>query len=266
MIRTAFVVLAALVLTGCTERSDSTLTPATHAASPGTSLIGKSFEAVEVTEDGARRPLVRGTTLEVRFGADGSVEMEAGCNRLSAPVTIGRSRLDVGQIIQTDKGCRGVLHAQDDWLADFFGGDPSWRPEDTEVVLERGTTTIRLAVPPPVRPEAIVGRKWVIYGLIDSGTEGGIQPGFQPDLNFDGSYVTGDTSCAQLRAPASVGAGTIELGTVRLTSVRPCPSGGDAIHTAIMGVLGGGATLTVTLEDRTLRLMSGDKGLLLKPR
>jgi len=272
MLRTTLAVLAVLALTACTDRGTSTVGPAKSTAPPGALLAGRTYEAVEVTEDGTRRPLVRGTALRVGFGPDdtggtrGTIGVEAGCNRLTAPVAIGRTRLDVGEIGTTDKGCTDALLEQDRWLAAFFRADPSWHREQNDLVLEHGRTRIRLTEPPPVRPEAILGVEWTVYGLIDSGTETGTEPGYAPSLVFDGTHVTGDTPCARLQAPASVGAGTIELGVVRLSSVRPCPSGGDALHAAVTGVLGSGTTLTYTLENRTLRILSGDRGLLLRRR
>ncbi|MFI5953057.1 META domain-containing protein [Cryptosporangium sp. NPDC051539] len=267
MMRTTLLVLCVLALTGCTARPAPDVTPVSVAASPGAALTGKSFEAVEVTENGARRALVPGTTIEVRFEADHTVVAEAGCNRLTAPVAIGRARLDVGRIRTTDKDCRDALLAQDHWLAVFLRANPSWRQEASGVVLESGPTTIRLAPPAPARPEAIVGIEWVVYGLTDAMSETGTPPGLEPHLTFDGTQVVGDTTCAQLRAPAVVGPGTIDLGPVVLTSVRPCPSAASTLHRAVTDVLRANTRLTYTLDGaRTLRLRSGDPGLLLRPR
>jgi hypothetical protein len=117
---------------------------------PPAGLIGHTFVSTAVTENGERRPLVPGTRITVSFlerdGRTGVVWC-AGCNTFGADVEITADRLLVGVIAGTAAGCRDDLHAQDDWLAGFFGSDPRWRLGD-RLVLTSGGTGIELEAGP----------------------------------------------------------------------------------------------------------------------
>jgi hypothetical protein len=117
---------------------------------PPAGLIGRTFVSMAVTENGEPRPLVPGTRIAVSFlERDGrtGVVWSAGCNTFGADVEITADRLLVGVIAGTAAGCRDDLHAQDEWLAGFFGSDPRWRLDD-RLVLTSGGTVIELEAGP----------------------------------------------------------------------------------------------------------------------
>jgi heat shock protein HslJ len=110
-------------------------------------LWGRKFVSVAVSEDGESRPLVADTRIESTFEKrdDGGVlRGEAGCNTMGSEVEIAADRLVTGEVAGTAVLCRGELHQQDDWLAEFFGSDPYWNLTDRRLVLASGETLIEL--------------------------------------------------------------------------------------------------------------------------
>jgi heat shock protein HslJ len=114
-----------------------------HTARSATLLADRTFQADSVTENGAPRSIVPGTTIRVRFAA-GSIGANAGCNSLTAPVRIQPDRLVVGQIITTLIGCGAEREEQDRWLAGFLAADPNWSLTAGRLMLASGSTVIVL--------------------------------------------------------------------------------------------------------------------------
>jgi heat shock protein HslJ len=110
-------------------------------------LWGRTFVSTAVTEDGEPRPLVPDTRIEVTFEEredQGVVGWQAGCNTFGSDVEITADSVVVGVIAGTEIGCADELHAQDEWLAGFFGPDPRWQLSDDRLMLRSGETTIEL--------------------------------------------------------------------------------------------------------------------------
>jgi len=110
-------------------------------------LWGRTFISTAATENGEPRPLAPDTRIEVTFNEredQGVVGWQAGCNTFGADVEITADSLVVGVIAGTEIGCLDVLHAQDEWLAGFFGSDPRWRLNDDRLILTSGETVIEL--------------------------------------------------------------------------------------------------------------------------
>ena len=110
------------------------------------------FVATSIVRNGAEVSLVTPppgtidpTGLQVRFGAWCSGGFFAGCNRhgWSWTVVDGRLRIEGGG--STIVGCNPDLTGQDSWLARFFDSAPTIRLTRSELILEGGDTTIRLA-------------------------------------------------------------------------------------------------------------------------
>jgi heat shock protein HslJ len=110
-------------------------------------LWGRTFISTAVTEDGESRPLAPDTRIAVTFNEredQGVVGWQAGCNTFGADVEITADSLVVGVIAGTEIGCADDLHAQDEWLAGFFGSDPRWRLSNHRLILTSDETMIEL--------------------------------------------------------------------------------------------------------------------------
>lgn len=158
-------------------------------------LIGRTFVAESVTEDGEKRPLVDGTEIEVGFPEEGRLSASAGCNGLGAPVTVDHGRITlVEDLERTLKLCEPQeLMDQEKWLAGFLRAGPSYALEGTRLTLETGEARMELVAaragsdttgPPPdgvdtgasTAAEApsgkneLPGTTWQVTELIDGNT------------------------------------------------------------------------------------------------
>ena len=113
-----------------------------------------SFVAIGITRDSEPVDLAGGAELEVSFenaqerpGPSHSpqhVEWRAGCNYMGARARISGRELVTGPVTNTDMGCPPPLSRQDQWLSEFFSGDPSVRLEGVHLTLRNSGTAIRL--------------------------------------------------------------------------------------------------------------------------
>ncbi|TCK21537.1 META domain-containing protein [Pseudonocardia endophytica] len=104
-------------------------------------LENRRFRSVEVTENGAPRPLVEGTVIDLTLFSD-SLSANAGCNTMGASLTVTADRLVVGPVASTLMFCGPELTGQDQWLAGFLGSGPQWSDPSAGLRLTSGTTTI----------------------------------------------------------------------------------------------------------------------------
>lgn len=90
--------------------------------------------------------MVEGSTLQVNF-EDGRVGFSADCNGMSADYEVVDGRLELrSEVISTMMGCEQALMDQDQWLTDFFAGEPRVTAADEQgVVLEGEQATIELS-------------------------------------------------------------------------------------------------------------------------
>lgn len=113
------------------------------------SPAGRIWVSTAVTVAREPRPLVRGTQIRLMF-AGGTLNVEAGCNMLSFPVTVEADRFVTGEGFSTRIGCSPELEAQDEWIAEFFGNsDPGWIMAEGILTLTAGDTRIVFAAMAP---------------------------------------------------------------------------------------------------------------------
>jgi heat shock protein HslJ len=75
--------------------------------------------------------------------ADGTMNVEAGCNMLSFPVTVEATRFVTGEGHSTRIGCSPEREAQDEWIAALLGnGVPRWVVADGTLTLTAGDTQL----------------------------------------------------------------------------------------------------------------------------
>lgn len=109
-------------------------------------LWDRTFVSVEVMEDGGPRPLVPDTRIEMTFEKrehQGILRWQAGCNIIGSKVEITTRRLLVSEEFEgTEVGCRGELHEQDEWVANFFVSDPQWELNEDRLTLRSDETIV----------------------------------------------------------------------------------------------------------------------------
>ena len=141
----------ALALAACGGSDDDPTGATQQAPEPW----GLTFVATGITRGGNPVDLVGNTELKVRFQAAidrpglsdtrQGVSWRAGCNYGGAKATIsGRQLILTSQVTTTDIGCPPPLARQDQWLSNFFSGDPGLRLEGDRLTLEAGGAVIRL--------------------------------------------------------------------------------------------------------------------------
>jgi heat shock protein HslJ len=82
----AFALLLTMAAAGCAVGRPGSGPP--DARPP--SLVGRTFVATSVTDDGEARPPVEGTEIEVSFPEQGRIGASAGCNRMNGTVEVQR--------------------------------------------------------------------------------------------------------------------------------------------------------------------------------
>ncbi len=108
--------LIPIVLIAASCSSDSTNSNAAVLA-----VSGVTYVATAIT--GATK--VPGSTIEVAFGTDGSLSVNAGCNQMVSTYTLAGDTLKVKALAGTKKACDPALMAQDDWAAALLTSSPT---------------------------------------------------------------------------------------------------------------------------------------------
>lgn len=112
-------------------------------------LSGRTFAGTTVEEGGESRPLAPDTTITVSFpvdpvSGDQHISWMAGCNRGGGPLVETEPALRLEDFRSTLIGCPDQLAAQDRWLGDFFGSEPTWSLADDVLTLTSGETVMIL--------------------------------------------------------------------------------------------------------------------------
>ena len=135
-----------------TTEPQATTTTTEAPASPsydfGAGFADRAYRATSVVDDGSPRWKGDATTILVAFqrnrGRDG-VAWKANCNHAGANVEVTHNRLVTSQAASTAIGCTDERHAEDAWLAAFFGADPHYSvDEEVDLVLFDDDTRIEL--------------------------------------------------------------------------------------------------------------------------
>jgi heat shock protein HslJ len=251
------VALALLVLTGCGDRGAGGSTGRTDLHLDGTSWI-----ATSVTEDGADRPLVAGSTLRVDF-SDGSIAVNAGCNHLHGDYRLTGDRLAVGALASTEMGCDQPLMDQDAWLSRTVLATPLTATVSGDTLtlsrpgLELVLTDRRVASP----DVPLQGTTWQLDGIREGDAISTVPAGVRrPTLTIepDGTVVL-HTGCNSGGGTATVHGSTITFGPVITTKMACADPAGRQTEVAVLAVLDGAVTWSIS--ERSLRLTHGDRGL-----
>jgi heat shock protein HslJ len=133
----------ALLMVAATLAACASGTGSTPAPTPVQGLAGRTFVSISVSDGGADRPLVPGTTIRLGFQAT-SLTASAGCNTMGGGYRLDGDRLIVDQMSSTAMSCPDPLGAQDAWLAQLLGARPSVHLDGHDLTLAAGSIVIRL--------------------------------------------------------------------------------------------------------------------------
>ena len=81
---------------------------------------------------------VPGSTIELTFGADGSLSVNAGCNVMNSTYTLAGDVLKVTAMTSTKKACDPALMAQDYWVGELLTSSPTVAPAGANGIVITG--------------------------------------------------------------------------------------------------------------------------------
>jgi heat shock protein HslJ len=218
---------------------------------------GRTFLSTSVTEDGAPKPLIEGTRIELRFAGDGQVSANAGCNHMGGTGQLKDGALVLTDLSMTEMGCPGGRHEQDGWVADFLTGGPRMKLSGDDLTLSNATVTILLTdrrVIDPDRP--LTGTRWIVDTIFSGGAASSVPPNGPAILVIDpaGTYLV-STGCVggEVRGRTAVLAGQVRFA---VTEEVPCTGSSNGLDRAVRDFLVG--ELSYQIEARRLRLLQPD--------
>lgn len=225
-------------------------------STPPASLSGE-YVVTSVTEDGEPRDLVRGSEIRLTF-EDGQLRAHAGCNHLSGSYEIDGDTLTVGPMGGTEMGCPKPLMAQDEWLAGLFA-EPA-RLGDDPLTITAGDIILTLTPREEASPDrTLTGTRWVLDGLIEGEAVSSVPAGPKVVLTLtdDAAQIAG--LCNGWSAEVAATAEEITW-TPGMRTLMACADEARNRLDADVAALLTGAT-AYEIEERTLRVMRGDRGL-----
>lgn len=251
-IRTAFPLLVATVVAACSL-----------GGSP-VSFDGRDFLSTAVIDGGVERQLVPGTRIRIGF-SDGRISASAGCNSMGGSYRVEGAVLLLDGLAMTEMGCDPDRHAQDDWLASFLGARPTARLNGNELALEGGGTIVRLLDREIADPDlSLVGPLWTVDSIVTGDAVSSVPQGAVATLRFLGDgRVEIQPGCNQGGGSVAVGEGTLQF-TELVTTDMACGGAAGELEQAVLAVIQTGVPLRYEIEARTLTLMAGANGLMLK--
>lgn len=275
-VRIVIVLLAVVLLAAACGDDDE----AVRAGGAGTTSVPDggggptgTYLSVDVTEDGAPRPLVAGTTIHLTL--DGStIGASLGCNSLGGGYTLDGDVLVVdGGLSMTEMGCDPERHAQDEWFADLLASRPTLAVDGDTLTITAGTTVVVLQDREVADPDrALVGTRWEVDGFLEGTGPDGTAMSMVVDepatleLRDDG-LVVGSDGCngfgygeEQGGAPAMGLQYEVDGDRITFTGEAPstliaCPDLADYIQ-RVRAVLAG--TVAWSIEADRLTLLAED--------
>lgn len=229
-------------------------------------LEGRTFLSTRVTDKGAVRPLVPGTSIRLTFKGDGGLAVNAGCNHMGGTYRIegGILRFEGGAM--TEMGCDQARHDQDDWIFGLFGSRPMIAVAGNDLTLTAGDVVIRLVDLEVADPDLpLVGPTWTVNSIVAGDAVSSIPDGIEATLQFrpDGR-VDIQTGCNQGGGSYAVDGNRIRFAEIALTKMA-CDASRGQMEAAVLAVLAA-EDLTYATEAGSLTLQAGPQGLVLAGR
>jgi heat shock protein HslJ len=205
--------------------------------------------------------LPEGTTVSLTFEGT-TLAVSGGCNTMSGGYTIEDGKLDVGEMISTQKACEEPLMALDTAIGAFLAATPTVAITGDQMTLTAGDITLNLKEGAAAADaSALEGVTWTVTDTVQGGTTTAI--------TSDPATVTFNAGTAEVFAGCNTGSAgytvtgdTIEFGPMILTRMA-CEDAATQLETTVVAVLNGTDPATFAIDGTTLTLTSGDNGLML---
>lgn len=107
-----------------------------------TGLIGRTFIATRVIDNGQAIEIIAGTQILVSFADASHFGASAGCNRMGGDFEIRDGRLMTANVVMTAMGCLGELGRQEGRFFQFLQSDPTISRHATGLVMSAGEAKI----------------------------------------------------------------------------------------------------------------------------
>lgn len=262
----------ALALAAC-GTTQGTTEPASGGSgnSPLGQVAGRTFLSTAITENGKPKALASDGPIRISFSTTDSISVQAGCNTMSAQVSLSGGRLTLkSPLAATEMACAEELMDQDAWLARLLMAGGTFVARDDGMTLTLGTTTLELSDEEAVTPrKPVVGTVWRLSTIADADVASSVPDQVDATIRFDAktSRVLISDGCntgsgAAALSPdltGSSGAGTATLGPIALTRMACTDDATKTVSAAFAAVLDG--TVDVRVHPGGLTVTKGDRSL-----
>jgi heat shock protein HslJ len=222
----------------------------------------------DYVSDGAPDPPFPGDSEPIRLTLrGGEISFTAGCNHFSGRATWEDGVLRTSALGGTEMGCPGRRQAQDDWMVDFFGSEPTGELDGTDLAVRSDRQKVwfvpedEVASGEPGDIGDLVGPNWRLTGI---GEHDGDSIGMLviPDdvtatIRFDEKTMRFTGGCNSGGGRATVSADTITFGRIAMT-VKSCPGAAGEVERGVTRALQGKSTVSWSISGDELRLRTSD--------
>ncbi len=221
-------------------------------------LEGRTFLSTRTVRDGAELTLAGRTRISLSF-AGGRISAHAGCNRINGAATAWDGELVVEQLISTMMACLPEVDAQERWLTELLGSRPYLELDGNRLVLTSGESVLELLDKVEADPDRpLEGTQWRLQSIRTPDSVSSFA-NVTATVRLDGGQLMVDTGCNTGGGSVTVGAGTIEVGPLRLTR-KAGPPDAMRVERHVMQVLQG--TVSYTIDADMLTLGDSANGLI----
>lgn len=239
-------IVATLIVSACS--SAATPSPASPGSPDGHTYLSTDLQGAA---------LVPGTRIRLAF-ADGRLIANGGCNTLSGPYVIADGRLTATQLSMTEMGCDEPRMQQDEWLVRLLA-DVTFALDGDTLTLTDGATRLTLTEGEAATSNLpLEGTRWVLDGIVSGDAVSSVPDHVTTSIQIVAGRVEMEAGCNAGGGPVTVAADTLTFGPITLTK-RGCEPEAMAAETAVVAVLAGAASYTISADVLTLN--AGDAGL-----
>jgi len=243
----------------------------TFAPSSPTGLSGTAWTVVNYNNGNqAVVTLINGSEISLKFGTDGNVSGNAGCNQYSGAYQAEGQALKVGPLVNTSMACAspaGVMEQETKYLAALQNA--------ATYVIEGNTLTIRdaggamqVVATKAAASSGLGGTSWTVINY-NNGSQAvvGMITGSEVTLNFgaDGN-VNGNAGCNRYSGAYQAENQTLKVGQLATTMMMcASPAGVMEQETKYLAALQKAATYSVDGNMLTIRDASGATQVIATP-
>lgn len=262
----------ALALAAC-GTTKGTTDPASggSGSSPLGQVAGRTFLSTAITENGKPKALASDGPIRIAFSTTDSISVQAGCNTMSAQVSVSGGRLTLkSPLAATEMACAEELMDQDAWLARLLMAGGTFVERVDGMTLTLGRTTIELSDEEVVTPsKPVVGTVWRLSTIADADVASSVPDQVNATITFDakthrvlvvdGCNTGSGTAELSSGLTGTAGTGTATLGPIALTRMACKDDATKSVAAAFAAVLDG--TVDVQVRPNGLTVTKGERSL-----